>query len=70
MAIQQRRFKAYVKRFNDAYNGAVIGKLGWVGKPFLPTVCFSVSYSNMYKEIQTGVRQEAVFGETPQGDIR
>lgn len=33
----------HVKRFNDTYhNEAVIGKVGWVGKPTFPTVCFSV----------------------------
>ena len=54
----------HVKRFNDTYhNEAVIGKVGWVGKPFADRLLFGFTYSNMYKEIQTGVRQEAVFGE-------
>lgn len=51
----------HVKRFNDTYhNEAVIGKVGWVGKPFADRLLFGFTYSNMYKEIQTGVRQEAV----------
>ena len=52
-----------VKRFNDMYhNEAVVGKVGIVGKKFADRLMFGVVYSNMYKEIQTGVRQEVVFG--------
>lgn len=52
-----------VKRFNDTYhNEAVIGKIGLVDKKFADRLVLSFTYSNMYKEIQTGVRQEVVFG--------
>lgn len=52
-----------VKRFHDTYhNEAIIGKVGVVNKPWADRLMFSVTYSQMYKEIQTGVRQEVVFG--------
>ncbi|WP_455672739.1 TonB-dependent receptor [Phocaeicola sp.] len=52
-----------VKRFNDTYhNEAAIGKIGLVDKKFADRLVLSFTYSNMYKEIQTGVRQEVVFG--------
>jgi outer membrane cobalamin receptor len=56
--------KQSVKRFNDTYhNEAVVGKLGVTGKSWADKLMFGVRYSNMYKEIQTGVRQEIVYGE-------
>ena len=64
-----KRRLSNVKRFNDTYhNEAVIGKVGWVGKPFADRLLFGFTYSNMYKEIQTGVRQRgSIWRETPQG---
>jgi outer membrane cobalamin receptor len=59
-----RTNKQSVKRFNDTYhNEAVIGKLGVTGKSWADKLMFGVRYSHMYKEIQTGVRQEIVYGE-------
>lgn len=53
-----------VKRFNDTYhNEAVIGKVGLVDKKFADRLVLGFTYSNFYKEIQNGVRQEVVFGE-------
>ena len=49
--------KVRVKRFNDTYhNEAVIGKLGVVDKKWADRLMFGFTYSNMYKDIQTGVR--------------
>lgn len=54
----------HVRRFNDTYhNEAVIGKIGLVGKPFADRMVLSFTYSRFYKDIQTGVRQEVVFGQ-------
>lgn len=53
-----------VKRFNDTYhNEAVIGKIGIVDKKWVDRLMLGFTYSHMYKEIQTGVRQEIVYGE-------
>jgi len=53
----------HVKRFNDTYhNEAVVGKIGVVNKPWADRLMFSFTYSNMHKDIQTGVRQEVVYG--------
>ena len=53
-----------VQRFNDTYhNEAVIGKIGFVGKKFADRMLLSFTYSKFYKEIQTGVRQDVVFGK-------
>ena len=52
-----------VKRFHDNYhNEAVVGKIGIVNKKWTDRLMFGFTYSNMRKEIQTGVRQEIVFG--------
>lgn len=52
-----------VKRFHDTYHDeAVVGKVGVVGKKWADRLMFGLSYSQMYKEIQNGVRQEIVFG--------
>lgn len=52
-----------VKRFHDNYhNEAVIGKIGIVDKKWADRLMLGFTYSRMYKEIQTGVRQEIVFG--------
>lgn len=53
-----------VKRFNDTYhNKAVIGKIGVVDKKWADRLMFGFTYSNMYQDIQTGVRQSIVYGE-------
>lgn len=53
-----------VRRFNDAFhNEVVMGKVGFVGKKWADRLVLGFSYSNFYKEIQTGVYQEIVFGE-------
>lgn len=51
--------KIRVRRFNDTYhNEAVIGKMGIVDKKWADRLMLGFTYSHMYKEIQTGVRQE------------
>lgn len=53
----------HVKRFHDTYhNEAVSGKIGFVGKSWADRLILGFTYSHMYKDIQTGVRQEIVFG--------
>lgn len=60
--INQKKIE-HVKRFHDNYhNEAVIGKIGLVDKKWADRLMLGFTYSNMYKEIQTGVRQEIVFG--------
>lgn len=52
-----------VKRFHDTYhNEAVIGKVGVVNKKWADRLLFGVTYAQMYKDIQTGVVQDVVFG--------
>lgn len=52
-----------VKRFHDMYhNEAVIGKIGVVNKKWADRLMFGVTYSQVYKELQNGVRQEIVYG--------
>lgn len=59
-----RKKSEHVKRFNDTYhNEAVIAKLGFVNKPWADRLFIGFNYSHMYKEIQTGVRQEIVYGQ-------
>ncbi len=54
----------HVKRFNDTYhNEAVVGKLGVVNKSWADRLLFGIQYSHMYKDIQTGVRQDIVYGQ-------
>ena len=54
----------HVKRFNDTYhNEAVVAKVGVVDKPWADRLMLVFTYSHMYKDIQTGVRQTTVFGE-------
>ena len=53
-----------VKRFNDTFhNEALIGKLGVTGKSWADRLMLGFTYSNYYKEIQTGVYQYVVFGQ-------
>lgn len=54
----------HVKRFNDQFhNEAVIGKVGVKDKNWADKMLFGLNYSRFYKEQQTGVYQEIVFGE-------
>lgn len=54
----------HVRRFNDTYhNEAVIGKIGVVDRKWADRLVFGLTYSHMYKEIQTGVIQKVVFGQ-------
>ena len=56
--------KESVKRFNDTYhNEAVVAKVGVTGKKWADRLLFGLTWSQMYKEIQTGVRQEIVYGQ-------
>ena len=56
--------KFHVRRFNDTYhNEAVSAKIGFVDKKWADRLMLGFTYSNMYKDIQTGVRQHTVFGE-------
>lgn len=56
--------KEHVKRFNDNYhNEAVVGKVGFVNKNWADRLFLGFTYSNMYQEIQTGVRQNTVYGD-------
>ncbi len=59
-----RRKPGHVRRFNDTYhNEAVIAKAGFVSKPWADRLLVGLNYSHMYKEVQTGVRQEIVYGK-------
>lgn len=54
----------HVRRFNDTYhNEAVVAKLGFVNKPWADRLLLGFTYSHMYKDVQTGVRQEIVYGQ-------
>ena len=54
----------HVRRFNDTYhNEALIARIGFVNKPWADRLMAGFTYSHMYKEIQTGVRQEIVYGQ-------
>lgn len=56
--------KERVKRFNDTYhNEAVVARVGVVDKSWADRLMLGFTYSHMYKEIQTGVRQEIVYGQ-------
>lgn len=53
-----------VKRFHDGYhNEAVIGKIGLTNKIFADRLVLGFTFSQSDKEVQTGVRQEIVFGQ-------
>ncbi len=52
-----------VKRFHDTYhNESISAKAGVVNKSWADRLIFGVNYSKSHKDIQTGVRQEIVFG--------
>ena len=58
-----RKKKEHVRRFNDTYhNEAVMAKAGFVDRPWADRLLAGFAYSHMYQEIQTGVRQEIVYG--------
>jgi outer membrane cobalamin receptor len=53
-----------VERFHDTYhNESIIAKVGVVDKRWADRLIFTANYSQLYKEIQTGVRQEIVYGD-------
>ena len=53
-----------VERFHDTYhNESVAAKVGVVGKSWADRLIFTMKCANMYKEIQSGVRQEIVYGD-------
>lgn len=53
-----------VRRFNDTYhNEVVVAKFGLTGKSWADRLMLGFTYSHMYKEIQTGVRQKTVYGQ-------
>lgn len=56
--------KKQVERFHDTYhNEAVIAKIGLTDKKWADRLVFSLNYSQFYKDIQTGVRQDIVYGQ-------
>lgn len=56
--------KVRVRRFNDTYhNEAFIGKVGVIDKKWADRLMFGFTYSNMYQDVQTGVRQDIVYGQ-------
>lgn len=58
-----RRKPEHVQRFNDGYsNEAVMVKAGFAGKRWADRLMIGVNASQTSKEIQTGVRQEIVYG--------
>lgn len=62
-AINRKKFE-HVRRFNDTYhNEAIIAKVGFVNKSWADRLLVGFNYSHMYKEMQTGVRQEIVYGQ-------
>ena len=53
-----------VRRFNDTYhNEAIVAKAGFVDKSWADRLMLGFIWSQMYKDVQTGVRQKTVFGE-------
>ncbi len=59
-----KKLKERVGRFNDRYhNETVIAKAGFVERPWADRLMAGINYSRFYKEIQTGVRQEIVYGK-------
>lgn len=59
-----RKKLEHVKRFNDTFhNEALLGKFGFVNKSWADRLLLGLNYSHMYKELQTGVRQEIVYGQ-------
>lgn len=62
-AINRKKLER-VRRFNDTFhNEAVVAKFGVVDKPWADRLMVGFRFSNMYKEVQTGVRQMIVYGQ-------
>lgn len=62
-AINRRKLER-VRRFHDNYhNEALVAKVGVSGKPWADRLTLGMTYSRMYKDIQTGVRQQVVYGQ-------
>lgn len=58
-----------VKRFHDNYhNETILGKVGLVNRSWADRLLFRLTYSRVYKEIQTGVRQTTVYGDKHRRD--
>ena len=56
--------KERVKRFNDTYhNEAFVAKIGVVDKNWTDRLMFGLTYSHLYQDVQTGVRQTVVYGQ-------
>ncbi|WP_025146462.1 TonB-dependent receptor [Pedobacter jeongneungensis] len=52
------------RRFNDTYhNETLIANVGFVGKSFADNLLLGITLGKNYKEIQTGARPDAVFGQ-------
>lgn len=58
-----RKKLQHVRRFHDSYHNEVVkAKAGIVGKRWADRFMLGMTYAHEYKDIQTGVRQETVFG--------
>ena len=58
-----RRQLHKVRRFHDTYhNEAVSAKAGFVGVPWVDRLLLGFTYAHQYSDVQTGVRQEIVYG--------
>ena len=56
--------KERVRRFHDTYhNEAIVAKVGVVDRGWADRMVVKMTYSQMHKDIQTGVRQDVVYGE-------
>ena len=54
----------WVKRFHDMYhNEALVARFGFKDKVWADRLMFNMTYSQNYKDMQTGVRQDIVYGE-------
>jgi outer membrane receptor protein involved in Fe transport len=54
----------HIKRFHNTYhNEAVVAKVGVQDKTWADRLMFGATYSHMYQDIQTGVRQDIVYGQ-------
>lgn len=53
-----------VQRFHDTYhNEAISGKVGVKGKSWADRMLFGFTFSNMYQDVQNGVKQKIVYGD-------
>ena len=54
----------HVKRFNDRFhNESVAASVGFTGRSWADRLMLTLTAASYYKEIQTGVYQETVFGD-------